>query len=126
VIDLQGTVNGSSFQDLGLFLEGLNMAAGANATSNLISNTAWVRGIVLLTQSDQQYDIGIQRVDSAGTIDWISWTTTAQPSTGSSQWRPIIYSGATALVGVSFKFVIKNSSASPNTFARIRVQLLGQ
>ncbi|NRD80272.1 hypothetical protein HPT25_23400 [Bacillus sp. BRMEA1] len=111
-------------QDLGIVISATNMAAGATVYSSLITGTPWVRNLLMLTQSDQQYDIGVSRVDTSGIQDWTTWVSTNNGSTASS-WRPVQVVGASALLGVSAKLAIKNSSASANTFANVRAQLIG-
>lgn len=117
------------YSDLGAIIDTTNMAAGATVYSNWIDGIDWVRNILIMAQSDQQYDLGITRRDSFGVVtsDYVLITNNAA---NSGSYRPFI-ANATSLVatsgltGYSARFFIKNSSASPNTIGKLRVQLMG-
>lgn len=110
----------NKYLDLGLAVEGLNMAAGAIVNGNWIDNVEWVRNIIFMTQSDQQSNIIITRRDKSGTVDW--GTTLANIGATSNAWAGSV---TTAPLGYSIRISVKNSAAVANTYARIRVQLLG-
>ncbi|MDA8212148.1 MAG: hypothetical protein M0021_09765 [Clostridia bacterium] len=115
----------SRYQELGLVVEGLNMAAGAIVYGSWIDNAEFVRNIVTLTQSDQQYDVGLNRRDSTLNADsGATVLATNQPAI-TTAWRPALGVGAAALVGYGVMFYVKNSSTAANTYARVRAQLLG-
>lgn len=120
-------IQGSNYQDLGQVVEGLNMAAGATVYSPYYTDLEWVRNVICLAQSDQQYDIGHQRKDTSGAIDSTNNTIGSNLSAllapnYRSTTNPSLGIG---LLGYSTRFYIKNSSASANTYARLRVQLIG-
>jgi hypothetical protein len=119
-------IMGSKYQDLGQIISGTNMAAGAFVYSNYITNVAWVRNLVIFTQSDQQYDYGLYRQDSSGNNDVSGITISSGQTANGAAWRGAAINGTNAILGYGAKFFIKNSSASANTFANMRVQLLGQ
>lgn len=112
-------------QDLGLSVEGLTMAAGATVYGNWIDNVEWARNAILLAQSDQQYDITVQRRDNSLTGSINFTLASAQSAQSGSNWRSHAITGTSALLGYSARFGITNSSASVNTYGRIRAQLLG-
>jgi hypothetical protein len=119
-------VMGGKYEDKGLNVEGLNMAAGAVVYGSWIDNVDWVRNLVILAQSDQGYDLVMQRRDTSNAASFDTNPVTGQTTTGgSSSWRTHAIAGASALLGYSTRFGIKNSSASANTFGRLRVQLMG-
>jgi hypothetical protein len=118
-------LTGSKYEDLGLNVEGLNMAAGAFVYGSWIDNVDWVRNIVFLAQSDQQYDVVVNRRDKAGASSWDYNIATAQSAVTGSNWRAHPANGVNALLGYSARIGIKNSSASSNTYGRVRVQLMG-
>jgi hypothetical protein len=121
-------VTGSGYKDLGLVIDG-SIAAGATLSSNWFDNVSWVRNIVMLSQSDQQYDIQIYVRDIAGvgtSSILAAYTPASNQAANGTAWRVTQLSGTNALLGYSVQFRLKNSSASPNTFARLRVQILGQ
>lgn len=121
----ENVVSIGKYQDLGQVITGTNMTTGTIIYSATISNAQWVRNIVLLTQSDQQYDIGIQKIDSSGIADFITWISTNLSATGTSSWRTLTFIGVNGILGASAKIVLKNSSASANTVGNVRVQLMG-
>lgn len=107
------------FQDLGLVVDATNMAAGATVYSNWYDGVDWIRNIIALSSSDQQYDIVIKRRDTALNESGMTLKS-AQASSGS-----LATNTFSALLGYSVCFGIKNSSASPNTTAKLRIQMLG-
>lgn len=122
-------IAGSQYQDLGQILSGTNMAAGAVISeSSYHTNVQWVRNIVCLAQSDQQYTILMYRQDTGLVADWGFTIANNIAATGAStsNWNTSLIYGTNALPSYGLKFAIKNSSASANTFANLRVQLLGQ
>lgn len=118
-------LSGSKTQDLGLNVEGLTMAAGATVYGNWIDNVEWVRSAILLAQSDQQYDVTVQRRDNSLTGSINFTLASAQSAQSGSNWRSHAITGANALLGYSARFGITNSAAVANTYGRIRAQLLG-
>ena len=113
------------YLDLGAVITATNMAAGATAFSGWNDNVALVRNITLLSQSDQQHDIGVTRRDAGTATSGIGTAlVTNQPSTA-SDWRSNSIAPPNAILGYSARFYLKNSSASPNTVGNLRVQLMG-
>jgi hypothetical protein len=113
------------YQDLGLVIDATNMAAGATVYSNWYDNVEWVRNSIVLVQTDQQYDLLSQIRDSQGNIDGNGSSIAATQSANTTNFRKHISTGANSIFGYSVKYGLKNSSASPNTYGRARVQLMG-
>lgn len=119
----------SPYQDLGLVVEGLNMAAGAVVYSEYYDSVEWVRNVFAMATSDQQYNIGLRRRDTSGQSDFgAAWATNqAAPAGGTYRGHPLPASGTSGhgLLGKSAAFYIQNTSTVSNTYARLRVQLFG-
>jgi len=118
------------YLDLGLAIDGVNMAAGATVLSEWINNVSWVRYIIAQVSSDQASQLVAYRRDSSlEIIDWGS--TLATITAGGVSYVPIAAmpqqsaTGASAILGYSARFGIKNTAAVPNTFAKVRIQLMG-
>ncbi len=113
------------YKDLGVIIDASTMAAGAIVYSSYFDDLEWVRNIICLSQSDQQYDLVYFRRDFNGNVDTsgqnIGTSLSAYPS---PNWRYNTAISNVGLIGYSARFYIKNSSASPNTYGRLRVQLL--
>lgn len=110
------------YRDLGLVIDAA-LTAGSIIYSNYIDNTRWVRNVIVFEQSDQQYDVLFFKRDAVGNAETSGVTiATNQSAFASPNWRPHIVS---SIFGTSFKFYLKNSSVSNNTYTRLRVQLQG-
>lgn len=117
-------VNGYKWEDKGLIVSGTSMAAGATVYSNWFDSVDWVRNLIYLAQSDQQYDVKVQRRDSSGAASGDGGLSAdAQALTGVGVYRTHINSNS--FLGWSARFGMKNSSASANTVAILRMQFLG-
>ncbi|KIL35864.1 hypothetical protein SD71_10765 [Cohnella kolymensis] len=115
----------SENKDVGLAIDASNMAAGAIIFGNWTDNVHWVRNVVVLAQSDQQYDVGVGRRDFSGATDIGSTVASTQNAVLSPNWRSHPLTGSSGVLGYSVRFFIKNSAAVPNTYGRLRAQLLG-
>lgn len=119
------------FKDLGLVIDATNMAAGATVYSNWVDNVEWVRNGILLAQCDQQYDIQQQVRDSNSISAYATNIIATQIAVASPNWamakllQSSTSTGLSAVFGYSVRFGLKNSSASPNTYGKLRVQLMG-
>lgn len=117
-----------NYQDLGLVIDATNMAAGATVYGSLISGLEWVRNFIMLYTSDQNFDIMIKRQDTAGNISGGSTLKSAAVGDSSRYALPFSLANvsvASSLIGYAATFGIKNVSASPNTFAKLWIQLMG-
>lgn len=117
------------YKDLGQVINSVNIAAGATVYSNWIDNVQWVRSLITLSQSDQTYDINMQRRDTA-----LSSTTESQLVAGlpaspgqyiSRLFIGVNASGTNGIPGYSFRVAMKNISASVNTYAKLNMQIMG-
>lgn len=131
-IDTDGTqkIEGK-YQDLGQVVTGTNMGAGTVVWSNWIDNVNWVRYIRIMVQSDQVCQISISRRDSTLTGDSPIAAFTNIAATGSGAWAyyimtPTASDTTNGIPGYSFRIGVKNTAASANTFANLRVQIIGQ
>ena len=113
------------YRDLGQIINGVNMAAGAIIASSFIDNVQLVRGWRALYQSDQTCIIGIWNRDTGLIVNWGEYSSASLPITGSASWGGQGALSASSLLGYSAKFTLKNNSASANTFANLRLQLMG-
>jgi len=117
------------YLDLGLIVD-KQLNAGASASSVWFDDLSWVRKIKISVASDQQIEVSMQTRDSFGQQDYGSTLFSAISATGGSTlFRPMTVidvgnnSGASGLIGHGAKLTIKNTSASPNTYTKMRVQL---
>jgi hypothetical protein len=116
--NFNGNPHETDYEDLGLVIDAVNVAAGAFVYSSTFVNVQWVRNIVALSQSDQQYDIYSYLSDSSGIVSSsVLISSTALGSVPNTWWRNNVYNSTNGVLGYGVKFGIKNSSASPNTFA---------
>lgn len=115
-------------QDMGQVLTGSSVAAGATAYGDWVDGVDWVRNIVFLAQSDQNYDLVHQVRDKDGTTSLEASFVTGQSATaGGTSWRKHVQamsSGNSGILGYSARFGMKNSGATPSN-VKLRVQLLG-
>lgn len=113
-----------TYKDLDLVVDAVNMAAGATVYSDYYTDLEWVRNMLIFASTDQQFDIMIKNKDNAGTIPNAYATNSNQSAQPVSYGRYPV-NGTSALLGYSACFGIKNSSAVPNTFGKLKVQLIG-
>lgn len=113
------------YKDLGLVIDTTVLAAGAALYSSDILNTQWVRYLIAQVMTDQVHDINILTKAPTGPYD------TGNIAYGSNPASPAAYRsnrfGFTnnTPLGNGMKVMLKNSSASPTTVAKMRVQLYG-
>lgn len=118
---------GPRYMDLGLVIEGSAVASGATVwAAGWVDDVHWARNVMLLIQSDQQSDVLVTCRDSSetGGVNTKGVANGIAASSGSG-WRPVAIAGASALVGFSAQFAIKNAGASEAANLCLRVQLLG-
>ncbi|MFA5731855.1 MAG: hypothetical protein WC934_07610 [Acidithiobacillus sp.] len=123
----------SGYKDLGAIInytDDTGKAQNEVVESAWYDNAEWVRNMILLINVDQQYDVFLYRRDSAEQTDWSS-TILSDSSATSNAYAPISLipsntGSINAIVGYSFKFVIKNKAAGAMKKAILKCQVLGK
>jgi hypothetical protein len=128
---LQGQRNDfhrSDYEDLGLVID-TTIAAGATVMSSDYVGLEWVRNINLYSQSDQAHDLYLYKRGPYGANNnhapYGVAVASALAATSTSQIRCSTVTGANATLGYTVKFGMKNTGASPTTFSKLNVELLG-
>ena len=111
--------------DLGLYLDGTVIAAGATLYGDWINDLDWVRHIVLFVKTDQTCTILTSRKNRASVEAIANILLASTGLTGGSVVRFTSAAPPVSLLGYSAKFGINNIGAVPTVVAQLYVQLLG-
>ena len=116
--------NVGKYQDLGLVIEGLILAAGASLSSVWYDDLEWVRNVIFNSMIDQVCSLYIFGRDTSLNPLFGSYALSSTPgvAVGTSGFRP---TKVASVIGHSGKFMVTNNGAVATTYVNIYVQLLG-
>ena len=114
----------TAYRDLGTYIDGTEIAAGATLWGEWITDTQNYKNLVMMSKVDQAFSVLYGVSNSAGEMTGANGMTFKSGCAVSASYFEEIRS-ANFPLPYGCRFGIKNTSATPTTIAKLLIQLMG-